>query len=142
MIGLEVSSARPDGAEAVDEGVREGMIDAAQAGFAESQARVPEATGELKASGELVRGETTVTFQYTAEHAQFVEAGTPPHWPPIEPLKEWANIVLGDPNAAYGVQQKIAEAGTPARPFAKPGFEVMSRELRRRGLSPNIEGKL
>lgn len=142
MIGLDVSADRSDVADAVDDGTREAMLDAAQAGFAKSQDKVPVATGELKQSGELVRGEDVVGFRYDTAYDQFVEGGTEPHWPPIEPLKEWASIVLGDPNAAYAVQQKIAEEGTDAQEYVRPGFLAMSRELKRRGLSTNIEGQL
>jgi hypothetical protein len=143
MIGITTNVETTDGAgERVKEGVREGLLDAAQAGFAESQRLVPVASGDLKASGELIRGETEVGFQYDSEYAQFVEGGTEPHWPPIEPLKEWAEIVLGDRQAAYAVQQQIAEEGTPAQEFMRPGFQRMASELQRRGLSPSIEGQL
>jgi hypothetical protein len=47
-----------------------------------------------------------------ARYALFVHEGTLPHWAPIEPLKRWAKKVLGDENAAYAVQKKIAEHGT------------------------------
>ncbi|HID24791.1 MAG TPA: hypothetical protein EYP14_20660, partial [Planctomycetaceae bacterium] len=36
----------------------------------------------------------------TAKHAIFVRRGTRPHWAPIAPLKRWAAVKLGDPNAA------------------------------------------
>jgi len=143
MIGITTDVETADNAgEKIKDGVREGLLDAAQAGFAESQRRVPVASGDLKASGELIRGETTIGFQYDSEYAQFVEGGTEPHYPPIDPLKEWAELVLGDRQAAYAVQQTIAEEGTPAQEFMRPGFQRMAAELRRRGISPSIEGQL
>jgi hypothetical protein len=142
MIGISVESDRSDVSDAIRDGVREGIHDAAQAGFATSQREVPVASGDLKESGELRRRETSATFGYKAGHAPFVERGTAPHWPPIKPLKEWAELVLGDEQAAYAVQRKIAERGTPAQPFMQPGFRAAVRELRRRGLSTTIEGEL
>jgi len=143
MLGIDVSADSPrDAADAIRDGTIEAIHDAAQAGFAESQAQVPRARGELKASGSLLRRRDGATFGYRAEHARYVEGGTAPHWPPIAPLKEWSRIVLGDEDAAYAVQRKIADKGTPAQPFVRPGFEVAVRELERRGVERIIRGKL
>jgi len=142
MIDVSVTSARSDASDAIRNGIRQALHDAGQAGLAESQREVPVAFGDLKESGELRRSDTQATFGYRAGHAPFVEFGTDPHWPPIKPLKDWAALVLGDEDAAYAVQQKIAERGTPAQPFMDPGFRVAVRELKRRGLSTSIEGEL
>lgn len=50
----------------------------------------------------------------------FVELGTKPHTPPIEPLLQWVGDVLGLSGdeafaAARGIQRKIRARGTPAR---------------------------
>lgn len=58
--------------------------------------------------GGVVRG----IVESDMEYAQAVEMGTDPHWVPIEPLKRWAHLVLGDESAAYAVQAKIARVGT------------------------------
>jgi hypothetical protein len=143
VIGLEVSSdASDDVGDAVADGTRAAILEAAQAGFAESQAEVPEATGALKQSGELVETPQGGRWTYDSEYAPYVEGGTEPHYPPIEPLKEWAAIVLGDESAAYGVQEKIAQEGTDPQPFLRPGFQRMATELKRRGVSTDIEGFL
>jgi hypothetical protein len=143
MIGLNVSADRPDDVgDAIKDGTYAAIQEAAQAGFAESQRQVPVAFGDLKESGELRRGEQSATFGYKSDHAPFVEGGTEPHWPPIEPLKEWAALVLGDEDAAYAVQQKIADVGTDPQPFMGPAFRTAVRELQRRGLSPTINGQL
>jgi len=142
MIGLTVSADRVDVSQAVKDGTREALHSAAQVGFAESQRLVAEASGDLKQSGALRRSDTSATFGYDADHAPYVEGGTDPHWPPIEPLQEWAELVLGDRSAAWPIQKKIAEEGTPPQPFIQPGFEAMARELQRRGITADIEGHL
>lgn len=143
MITVSVSTdAISDGGQAVRDGVAETLRAAGREGFAESQRRVPVAFGELRNSGDLIERDNEVIFGYDADHAPFVETGTAPHWPPIEPLKEWAALVLGDESAAWAVQQKIADEGTDAQPFMRPGFERAVAELRRRGISPSIEGQL
>jgi hypothetical protein len=143
VIGLEVSADDPgDVGDAVADGTRAAILEAAQAGFARSQAEVPVATGALKQSGELVETPQGGRWTYDSEYAAYVEGGTEPHYPPIEPLKEWAAVVLGDPDAAYAVQETIAREGTDPQPFVKPGFERMAAELKRRGVSTDIEGFL
>ena len=47
-----------------------------------------------------------------ASHAIFIRRGTVPHWAPIEPLKRWAAMKLGDEKAAYAVRWSIHEFGT------------------------------
>jgi len=142
-LGITVETDAPDDvATAVEEGSKQGIREAVQAGFAKSQSEVPVATGTLKQSGEMQNTPNGATFGYDADHAQPVEGGTEPHWPPIEPLKEWAAVVLGDPGAAYAVQAKIAAEGTDPQPFMQLGFQVAARELQRRGLSNNITGQL
>lgn len=55
-------------------------------------------------------------------HAYDIEYGTRPHFPPITPLVAWAKRKwhLSDKDAtgsAFGIARKIAQRGTPARPF-------------------------
>lgn len=141
-LGIDVEADGPRGAgQAAADAVKEAVGNAAQAGFSESQQRVPVAFGDLKESGSLNIGDGEASFGYGAEHAPYVEGGTEAHWPPIEPLKEWASLVLGDESAAYAVQWKIAQEGTEPQPFMQPGFKVMARELRRQDIPNNIEGR-
>jgi len=143
MIGLEVTSDAPDDVgDAVADGTRAAILEAVQAGFAKSQAEVPEATGALRESGELVETPQGARFTYDSEYARYVEGGTEPHYPPIEPLKRWAGRVLGDESIAYALQKKIGEEGTEPQPFVRPGIEAMKRRLRREGISPYIEEEL
>lgn len=142
-LGIEVTADGPSGVgQAAAEAVKEAVGNAAQAGFAESQDKVPEAFGDLKESGSLNQGDGVAGFGYDADHAPWVEGGTGPHYPPIEPLKEWAGLVLGDRSAAWAVQEKIAQEGTDPQPFMQPGFLTMSRELQRQDIPNEITGRL
>ena len=51
------------------------------------------------------------------------EFGADPFWPPISPLRDWAARNLGDPDAAWAVQRKIAEEGLPAQEWLSLAFE-------------------
>lgn len=113
------------------------LLDAADKGFGKSQELVAENssdTGMLLRSGQppfVESGGGSILWGYNSPYAVFVERGTAPHWAPIEPLKDWARRVLGDEEAAYGVQKKIAEKGTEPAPFVGPGVDEMRKELRR-----------
>lgn len=71
---------------------------------------------------------TTGTVMSNLPYVRFVEEGTRPgKLRPIAPLRRWAQAVLGDPGAAWAVNQKIKKKGTrPQRPFerAKNEFEA------------------
>ncbi len=60
---------------------------------------------------------------YDAPHAEPIEFGTRPHFPPLQPLVEWAHIKLKLPyngeaeRAGYLIQQHIGKFGTLPRPF-------------------------
>lgn len=144
MLGASVRSRKTGNTgQKVARGVRRGMAEAADAGFAVSQDEAAVDRGTLLQSGVPPQwvGETLV-WGYVADHAEPVEDGTAPHYPPIEPLKGWARRVLGDESAAYAVQETIGQEGTPAQPFVEPGFEAMVRELHQQGLSPHIDAEL
>ncbi len=54
--------------------------------------------------------------------AGFIEMGTKPHTPPLEPLLLWVRDILGKTGdegyaAARGIQRKIRARGTKARPL-------------------------
>lgn len=70
-----------------------------------------------------------------APHAPFVEYGTRPHWPPLEPLILWATRKLGlsekdAESAARAIQVKISKKGTPPKKFmAKAMRQITSKVL-------------
>ena len=67
---------------------------------------------EGSVSSEIDVAGITLEVGPTAEHALYTFYGTRPHWAPIEPLKEWARVKLGDEGAAYAIQKSIARYGT------------------------------
>ena len=85
-------------------------------------------SNELKQEAPVDRGRLRQSIQITkvrdgfkvfpsVDYAAFVQHGTDPHKPPIEPLKVWARRKLGQESAAYAVREKIAKKGTDANPF-------------------------
>lgn len=134
-----------DAARGVRQGVRRALRDAADAGFGTSQQLVPHGATSLLANSGFPPQEMDGggwRWGYSAEHARFVEEGTTPHPPPIDPLKKWARRVLGDESAAWAVQQKIAEEGTDAQPFVQPGVEAQKAHLKAKGISARISDSL
>jgi hypothetical protein len=114
--------------EALRDAQRKRMLDAMDRGFAEGQDRVPVSGGSLLQSGyEPTWDGDTLHFGWRADHAEPQEFGSRPHWAPIKPLLKWSRRVLGDESAAYAVQKKIAEQGTEAQPFARPGRDAAKR---------------
>ena len=70
-------------------------------------------------------------------YAPAIEYGSRPHFPPVEPLEEWAKR-HGMEGAGYAIARKIAERGTSPKPFMRPaameaqGYlkAEMSREIK------------
>ena len=144
---MEISTAvgiDRDASGAVERATERLLLDAADAGFQKSQEAVPVDQATLLQSGvpPTVTRDGSVVWGYNAKHALPVEEGSEPHWPPIDPLRGWARRVLGDESAAYAVQQKIAEEGTDAQPYARPGAEVMKAHLRGGRITKYIEEEL
>lgn len=63
----------------------------------------------------------------TSKYAPFVEFGTRPHFPPLDPIRAWCRARGIDEKAAFPIAKKIAEHGTPERPFLFPAFKVGTR---------------
>jgi hypothetical protein len=57
------------------------------------------------------------------EYAPSIEHGSRPHFPPIEPIREWCRRHRIPEEMAYPIALKIARNGTPAKPFLFPAFE-------------------
>lgn len=143
-LNVSVKSKARDLEGTVTETVHEAMEDAADTGFGVSQERVPSDTSMLMFSGvpPQWRSDGAIEWGYNAPHTRPVEYGSAPHYPPIEPLKNWARRVLGDEGAAYAVQQKIGKYGTPPRPFVRPGREAQRRYLAERGIGHRLGDNL
>lgn len=136
-----------DAATAVQQGVQDALLDAMGAGFNRSQDIIAaEATdrGTLLQSGipPKVLPDGSVISGYAAQHAPFVDKGTRPHWAPAAPLVAWARRVLGEEEAGYAVQRKIAEEGTEGVRFMERFVTTVQARLNARGISASIEEHL
>lgn len=110
----------------------------------------PENTGEMVRSTHTTRTRKGATVSVDAPHAPFMEYGTRPHFPPLEPLAEWAyqkGLADSEEEAqavALGVARKIAAKGLEPRHFMARAIKELKRrrwisreikhELKRRGL--------
>ena len=63
----------------------------------------------------------------TAHYAPFVEFGTRPHFPPLEPIREWCRSRGIPESAAFPIAKQISERGSPERPFLYPAYKVGMR---------------
>jgi hypothetical protein len=59
-------------------------------------------------------------------YGEYVEYDTKPHIPPIDPLKDWALLKLGDENIAYAIRAKIAKKGVKKQPFFRPALHEVN----------------
>lgn len=78
--------------EAIAEGTQDGLRDVARIVQDEASLIISEEaidTGDLHDSDELRENPFEVIVAWTAEHAQDVNDGQAPHWPPEEPIREW-----------------------------------------------------
>jgi len=82
-------------------------------------------TGALKRSIKTTKTDTGAITSVDAPHAPFVEYGTRPHRPPIQPLVDWVlqKGIATEPKEAkriaMGVSDSIAQHGTKPRFFMK-----------------------
>ena len=63
----------------------------------------------------------------TSPYAAYVEFGTRPHWPPVDAIEDWCEVKGIPVEAAFLIARKIAERGTPARPFMRPALKEGQR---------------
>lgn len=69
-------------------------------------------------------------------YAEPVELGTKPHMPPIQPLIEWVEVVLGldgeaAEQAAQSIAWKIAKKGTEGKFMFRDGFAASEDYIKR-----------
>lgn len=122
-----------DTASAVERGITDGLLDAADAGFEVSQARAPVDRGTLLQSGypPQVNTDGSIEWGYRADYAAAIDRGTGPFTPPLQPLIEWGRRVGAIGAAAW---QKIRREGIDAQPYVTPGIAAQNAKLRARGL--------
>lgn len=69
-------------------------------------------------------------------YAQYVEFGTRPHTPPIQPLIDWAKVKFGltdagAKSAAFAIRSKIAKKGTQPNPVWRLTWQSYQDFIRR-----------
>jgi len=65
------------------------------------------------------------------DYGVYVEFGTRPHFPPLEPIKDWARRVIGDEGVAFPIARKISREGTEAQPFLRPALDEFQSQMAR-----------
>lgn len=71
--------------------------------------------------GDAVRG-LVYYMEPPGSYIAFPDQGTRPHFPPIAPIRYWAQRVLGDASLAYPIALAIAKRGTKAQRFLERTF--------------------
>ena len=105
---------------------------------AKAKQRAPVDRGRLRASistqveghpGDIAHMRAVVGTSLT--YAPFVEFGTKPHWPPLSALQPWARRHGFPPGnkGAFLVARKIAQFGTPPRPYLLPALAESGNEI-------------
>jgi hypothetical protein len=86
-------------------------------------------TGGLYESIDIQMSAAGLVFTVGAKaaYAPFVEFGTSPHFPPVEPIREWCRHRGIPEEYAFVIARAISERGTPERPFLYPAFLVGMR---------------
>lgn len=75
----------------------------------------------------VVQGNVLTVVGTSLSYAVPVELGTKPHFPPIQPLAEWAEVVLGldgeaARSAAFAIAHKISRKGTEGKFMFRDGL--------------------
>ena len=102
----------------------------------------PTAFGTLRSSifsEERIQGDGVLgVVGSPLEHAVYVELGTKPHFPPLEPLEDWVRVKFGLTDdaqvkgAALAIARKIAARGTLAVGMFNRTFRYYQPQIERR----------
>jgi hypothetical protein len=98
-------------------------------------------TGGLLGSGELIKTKNGYLISYSAPYAMYVEFGTHPHMPPVEPLQRWARRKLGlsteeAQSVGWAIAMNIKKNGTEPQPFLRPAIQEARAKY---GIKTNVE---
>lgn len=50
-------------------------------------------------------------------YLRYVNFGTRPHFPPLEPIRRWLQAIGADVKAAFPIARKMSLVGTPMQPY-------------------------
>ena len=65
-------------------------------------------------------------------YAEYVEHGTKPHFPPIEPLEEWGRVILGKSGLGFILARAISIRGTRGYGMFARGEKAAKPHIRQR----------
>lgn len=86
--------------------------------------------GSLKKSVNVYESKATKGVVGVGEkYGEYVEYGTRPHFPPVEPLERWARLKLGASGLGFVIAKKIARVGTKAKPFVQPVYDKNKKNI-------------
>ena len=130
MVSITIDSKKFE--KDLTEGLDQKLDEIADQIFAESQlniARNSTDTAELLRSGSVKRSFLKKTISYDAPQADFIEFGTHPHMPPVEPLERWAIRKGFGKGKGWAIAKKIERDGTDPKPFMRPAVDsVINRQ--------------
>lgn len=111
--------------ESIQEEIKDYLIRVASDLVNNAKEEAPVSSGRLRQSIQIQeQGENEILVGTNLEYAPYIEFGTEPHYPPIEPLKKWVRRKLNvEEDVAYAVQQKIGQEGTEPNPFMDRAIE-------------------
>ncbi len=97
----------------------------------EMKIEAPTDTGRLKQSIQIIgSAEDKLYVGTSVKYAAYIQFGTRPHYPPIQPLKKWVRRKLNaEESVAYAVQRKIGAKGTEPNPFVDRAIEKVRRKF-------------
>lgn len=116
---------------------RKAMVASTAAVKRTAKEEVPIYQGELrrgifdKVTSSIAKSVQGLVYVANVKYGLWVEMGTRPHFPPVEPLEKWARIKLGKPGAGFLIARKIAKRGTKAHPFMLPALENNKQKIQR-----------
>lgn len=82
-------------------------------------------TGQLRSSVKIETFSSGFAKRVGSDvkHAAAIEFGSAPHFPPLEPIREWCRRHGLPESAAYPIALAISKRGTPAKPYLFPAYE-------------------
>ena len=92
--------------------------------------------GTLLKSGSIQKAPLERTVVYSASYARYVEFGTDPHMPPVEPLIGWVRRKLGvgekkARGVAFAIAKTIAKEGSEPKSFLQEGVNAARQKFGR-----------
>jgi len=137
---------KPGSAQNTNRIINKFLDDIADDIFARSQEYVAVDESTLKKSGHIERKFMNKAIIYDAPHAEYLEYGTRPHWPPIQPIVDWCHRVLNLPYATKkadrtrgfraGKRLVFSEASGAKEGTAEQVGFLIARKIAEKGTEP------